>query len=291
MQLAGPDATTTSASSPPEVEEGASRPRTSGNPPGSRPRILAALALVSPEGPAAAAVTAASSSLDNSERTLIPPLQGAAGGVSAVSNATYATSAPASNAAGEPAAARHALLVSRGSDAAMVARAIGWEVMRHDSGSVAGQARRKAARLAGAAAVAAAAAGAVGGRTHFQGGESVAAGPTQPPTTRSAATTSAAAEPHQVDRAQPPSLTERISSVAALEDVAATLRMGFGDALLTGVAAVAMAQGRVAEELKGVQVVAVPRSVRVREGGRTFNVAEWDLLCSPPPSAPPAGGT
>ena len=38
-----------------------------------------------------------------------------------------------------------------------------------------------------------------------------------------------------------------------------TLRMGFGDALVKAVAAIAMAQGRVSEEMEGRMLVAIPR--------------------------------
>ena len=38
-----------------------------------------------------------------------------------------------------------------------------------------------------------------------------------------------------------------------------TLRMGFGDAMIKAVAAIAMAQGRVAEEMQGKMLVAIPR--------------------------------
>lgn len=55
-----------------------------------------------------------------------------------------------------------------------------------------------------------------------------------------------------------------------------TLRMAYGEALLRGITAVAMAQSRVAHEM-GVRLVAVPRLVKVQEGGRTFAVVELGL--------------
>ncbi|GAX73537.1 hypothetical protein CEUSTIGMA_g988.t1 [Chlamydomonas eustigma] len=66
------------------------------------------------------------------------------------------------------------------------------------------------------------------------------------------------------------------NGVLKQERMCVTLRMGFGESLVKGVTAIAMAQGRVAEQGEG-QLVAFPQSSRVQEEGRTFNVAEWDL--------------
>jgi hypothetical protein len=120
------------------------------------------------------------------------------------------------------------LLVSKDSEATMVARAIGWEVLRRRSAY-----RRKAAATA----------------AHHH----------RLPISSSS----------EGKAMQAPALSRSI--------LVASLRMGFGDAMLNSVLAVALAQRRVAEEIGG-QLVVVPRSVRMREAGRTFNMAEWQLF-------------
>ena len=144
-----------------------------------------------------------------------------------------------------PAAAADAppvLLVSKDSDASMVARALGWEVIKRGAGT------RKRGTRGPVAEVEAAEAG-----PSAEAPEGL-----RSPEKMVGSEGGGADDNSSTPDLSPAPLPSPLSPLPPSAPLV-TLRMGFGEALVKAVAAIAMAQGRVSEELNGHTLAAVPR--------------------------------